>query len=74
MDTKDILKMADNFKRDFDKLVQFNNKLLSELPAEYDKQKAEIQADVERVISAAKNNDITKLTELMQKYGNSNNR
>ena len=74
METDEILKMAKNFQKDFDKIIEFNNGLLSQLPAEYDKQKAEIKADIESVINAAKKNDITKLNELMRKYGNSNNR
>jgi len=74
MDIKEINKLAENFKRDFDKLINFQSELLAQLPDEHAKQRVEIQNDVEAVMGAVKNNDLSKLNELVKKYGNNNNR
>lgn len=74
MDINEINKLADNFKKDFDKLLNFQNQLVSQIPDQYAKERAEIQNDVESVIHAVKNNDLSKLNNLVKKYGNSNNR
>ena len=73
MDINEINKLAENFKKDFDKLMNFQNELLAQLPDSYAKQRAEIQNDIEGVMSAVKNNDLSKLNELVKKYGNNNN-
>jgi hypothetical protein len=73
MDLNEINKLADNFKKDFDKLINFQGQLLAQLPEEHAKQRAEIQNDIEGVIGAVKNNDLTKLNELVKKYGDNNN-
>lgn len=74
MDFKEINNLADNFKKDFDKLMNFHNNLLSQIPEQFAKQRNEIQNDVENVLNAVKNNDLSKLNELVKKYGNNNNK
>lgn len=74
MDINEINKLAENFKRDFDKLINFQNELLTQLPDSYAKQRADIQNDIEDVMGAVKNNDLSKLNELVKKYGNNNNK
>jgi hypothetical protein len=74
MDINEINKLAENFKKDFDKLMDFQTELLAQIPNEYAKQKVEIQNDIENVLNAVKNNDLSKLNELNKKYGNYNNR
>lgn len=73
MDLNEINKLADNFKKDFDKLMNFQSELLAQVPEEHAKKRAEIQNDIEGVMSAVKNNDLSKLNELVKKYGNNNN-
>ena len=74
MDFSEINKLAENFKKDFDKIINFHNELLSQIPEQYSKQRAEIQSDVENVLNSVKNNDLSKLNELIKKYGNNNNK
>jgi hypothetical protein len=74
MDINEINKLAENFKKDFDKLINFQSELLTQLPDNYAKQRADIQNDIEGVMGAVKNNDLSKLNELVKKYGNNNNK
>jgi hypothetical protein len=70
----EINKLAENFKKDFDKLMNFQNNLLSQIPDQYAKQRAEIQNDMETVLSAVKKNDLSSLNTLIKKYANNDNR
>lgn len=72
MDPNEINKLAENFKKDFDKIMNFQSQLLAQLPETYAKQKAEIEKDIEGVMGAVKNNDLSKLNDLVKKYGNNN--
>ena len=74
MDVNEINKLAENFKKDFDKLMNFQNNLLSQIPDQYAKQRAEIQNDMETVLSAVKKNDLSSLNTLIKKYANNDNR
>ena len=73
MDINEINKLAENFKKDFDKLLNFQSEQLAKLPDEHATKRAEIQNDIESVMGAVKNNDLSKLNELVKKYGNNNN-
>lgn len=74
MDVNEINKLAENFKKDFDKLMNFQNNLLSQIPDQYAKQRTEIQNDMETVLSAVKKNDLSSLNTLIKKYANNDNR
>lgn len=74
MDVNEINKLAENFKKDFDKLMNFQNNLLSQIPDQYAKQRTEIQNDMENVLSAVKKNDLSSLNNLIKKYANNDNR
>jgi hypothetical protein len=74
MNAEEINQMAKNFQRDFNKLIDYNQKLMNDLPPEFNEQKAEIQKDLEKILSSAKNNDISGINEIITRYGSSNNR
>jgi BMFP domain-containing protein YqiC len=74
MNAEEINQMAKNFQRDFNKLIDYNQKLINDLPPEFNEQKAEIQKDLEKILSSAKNNDISGINEIITRYGSSNNR
>lgn len=74
MDSGEISKLAENFKRDFGKLMKYNQDLLNQLPAEYDQKKAEIQKDLETIMNSANKQDESKINEIIRKYGSIHSR
>jgi hypothetical protein len=74
MDSREISKIAENFKRDFGKLMKHNQELLNQLPAEYDQKKAEIQKDLETIMNSTNKQDESKINEILRKYGNLHSR
>lgn len=69
MDSKEILKITENFKRDFQKLMKHNQELLDQLPDEFQQKKMEIQSDLESIMSSVNKKNVSGINEIINKYG-----
>ena len=63
--TKELVKQV---QKNLNKLLKQNDKILRNLPDEHKAKVLPIQLDIQNVIRAAKNGDMSKITEISKKY------
>lgn len=63
--TKELVKQV---KKNLDKLLKQNDEILINLPDEHKSKILPIQLDIQAVMRAAKNGDMSKITEISKKY------
>lgn len=65
------LKLADELKGKLDHLLELTNKTLEGLPAQEQGKLAFISQDINGIMKAVKNGDMSQLNQFMSKYANS---
>ena len=68
--TKELVKQV---QKNLNKLLKQNDEILRNLPDEHKSKVLPIQLDIQNVIRAAKNGDMSKITEISKKYADTNN-
>ena len=69
--TKELVKQV---QKNLNKLLKQNDEILINLPDEHKSKILPIQLDIQAVMRAAKNGDMSKITEISKKYADTNNK
>jgi hypothetical protein len=64
--------IIDELKSTFERLIDVNNKIISDLPIEHQQKVLPIQLDINEILQHVKNGDLNKIQEISKKYGCSN--
>lgn len=68
--TKEIVNQV---KKNLNKLLKQNDEILRNIPDEHKSKILPIQLDIQKVMRAAKQGDISMITEISKKYADTNN-
>lgn len=68
--TKEIVNQV---KKNLNKLLKQNDEILRNIPDEHKSKILPIQLDIQNVMRAAKQGDISMITEISKKYADTNN-
>lgn len=64
------MNVVNDLKRNFDALMEINQRSIAEFPNEMLQNKAEIQKDLNKIKKLVQKNDINGLNKLAKKYAN----
>lgn len=64
--------LASQVKKNLDKMLDLNSQALSMLPPEANKQRTEIQTDLNAILKAGKKGDLNALQTYLKKHADSN--
>lgn len=66
----DNIKLVEQLKKNFSKLMEVNDKILDQLPQECEEQKNQIKKDILEITKAVQEGDLSKLNLIKEKYAN----
>jgi phage host-nuclease inhibitor protein Gam len=69
---KQQMNVIKSLQKNFTKLMEMNDQILSNLPEEHQPQASEIRADISMITKAVKAGDLSKLQIIQEKYANNN--
>ena len=72
MELDEIRKIASQAKGTLDNLQKLNAELLNKIPDEYSNLKTDIATDLASISTLVDKKDVTKLTDLLNKYADNN--
>jgi hypothetical protein len=74
MNDMDNLKLIEELRNNFDKLLEINEKILNSLPDDVKVESESVRKDISDVTKAVRAGDLSALNALKEKYANFNNK
>jgi len=68
------LKVIDEIKKNLNKIMEINDRVLRSLPKELHEQTKSIRDDIKNVTDAVKEGNLSKLNAIKEKYANHSNK